>query len=103
MADIPHRVNGGMLLIKYDKQRRCGDAASQGSAVQSLFYIELHPFFQLVSYILSFPLSQVGNKNSRIKGAGAGFHGKLTNSFLFIVKITNVIVLKNKIFTASTR
>lgn len=36
VADIPHRVNGGMLLIKYDKQRRCGDAASQGSAVQSL-------------------------------------------------------------------
>jgi hypothetical protein len=33
MADIPHRVNGGMLLIKYDKQRRCGDAACQSSAV----------------------------------------------------------------------
>lgn len=36
VSNIPHWVNGGMLLIKYDKQRRCGDAASQGSAVQSL-------------------------------------------------------------------
>lgn len=62
--------------------------------VTYLLYIELHPFFQLVSYILSFPFSQVCNKNSRIKGTGAGFHGKFTNSFLFIVKITNVIVLK---------
>lgn len=33
MADIPHRVNGGMLLIKYNKQRGHSDAASQCSAV----------------------------------------------------------------------
>lgn len=32
-----------------------------------LLYIEFHPFFQLVSYILFFPFCQVCNKNSRIK------------------------------------
>lgn len=36
MADVPHWVDGGVLLIKYDQQRRCCDAASQCSAVQSL-------------------------------------------------------------------
>lgn len=36
MADVPHGVDGRVLLIKYNQQRRCGGAASQRSAVQPL-------------------------------------------------------------------
>lgn len=53
------------LLVKTARVQR--EEFSGLGQLHNLLYIEFHPFFQLVSYILSSPFCQVCNKNSRIK------------------------------------
>jgi len=36
MSYVPQGINTGMLLVKYNEQWRCSDAASQSSAVKFL-------------------------------------------------------------------